>query len=196
MKQSLKKVSAEKSLNRGNYGIFPLEIVQRTVGEITATGHNGGKAIMVWFYLLGHVNNVESHPRFGYAFPSVQTIAKDLKISRNAIKTHCDVLVNFGLLETKIENRVSKQGKITKNKLYKPLFGLQKGPVFVQQNDLLNDNVSKINVKENDQALDILAMYDHKWGIDNSGKDTVTEPSAGDADHHAAVRDIFDRLGH
>lgn len=122
-RKSNTNVSPEKQqlLDRGNFSIIAPEITQQIIPMMLANGEKGvQRAGLLYFYLVGYVNNMQGHQFNGYAYPTVSQIVKDLGISRGNVKPAVDLLEKYGLVETRTITHVS-DGKVTQQKLYKPI---------------------------------------------------------------------------
>lgn len=85
-------------------------------------GADAKDAFILYFYLCSYVSGKERfsdgrpNPWYGWAWPNVDKIERDLHITRRRIKPLADLLVQFGLLEAMDTMRAGKR-----KKFYRPL---------------------------------------------------------------------------
>lgn len=119
------------------------------LGEIE--GKDARDAIFFYFYLLSYVDGRkvfkttgEPNPNYGWAYPSVDSIVAALHISRRRVKPLCDLLVKYGLLETRDTMVKSKR-----KKFYRPLHPVT--PIPTNEDGELEDDGDSVLVPADDK---------------------------------------------
>jgi hypothetical protein len=111
----------EALLQRGSTAPLGHELGRDILPRLVALDKKDRDAIVLYVYLLAHVNGDPSSSRYMSAWPSNVKIAEETGIDKNRIKTLADVLEREGLIKTEYVYTHNKR-----EKLYYPMYHAEK----------------------------------------------------------------------
>jgi uncharacterized protein related to proFAR isomerase len=115
--QALQRKQAALQAQESGYAPLPNNIGRDFLPRIVAQDKRNRDAIVLYVYLLAHVNGQAENPRYMSAWPTVEKIAEDTGIDKNRLTHLCRILTEAGILATDYIYSLNKR-----EKLYYPLY--------------------------------------------------------------------------
>lgn len=118
MKNELaRQALAGKQRAHNAYAPLSHEIGREILPKLVAQDKKNRDAIVLYVYLLSHVNGQPDSDRYMSAWPTLETIAKETGIDRNRISKLAGLLEQNGLIRSVYEYSRNKR-----EKLYYPMY--------------------------------------------------------------------------
>ncbi|MEK4630562.1 helix-turn-helix domain-containing protein [Solibacillus sp. FSL R7-0682] len=115
------KQRKEKALDVGKNGMIPHDLWRRFIPIAMEYDRGNADMALLYSYLIAKVNGQPDNDRYMSAFPSVDRIAEDTRISRNRIAKLSNALEACGLLVTAYDYAANRREKLYYPQYYSEL---------------------------------------------------------------------------